>query len=116
MNMLNAGLSFLEKKLLAYASSPIEYRQDADEAKKNTVDATFGKTDIEARNVDGHSVQSFVWDFLVNAADLAIIPTAGDTIIVGGVTYEVMDLGGEGCYRCTSPTRETFRIHTREIG
>ena len=114
MNMLNNGLKFLENTLAAKCSDPVEYRQGAEAANAKTVNAVFGKTDTET---DGgsFSVQSFVWDFLIKADDLEFTPAVADTIIVNGATFEVMNLGGEGCWRYTSPTRTTYRIHTREI-
>ncbi len=114
-NILKNGLTFLETKLLAHASSEIEYRQDGLADNAQTVKATFGKTDIEIGEGDGFKVQSFVWDFLIGVDSLGFLPDVGDCIIADGQTYEVMNLPGEGCWRFTSHTRKMVRIHTREI-
>ena len=80
-----------------------------------TVDAVSGKTDIEVGDGEGFKVQSFVWDFLIGVNTLGFLPDVGDTIIVDGQIYEVMNLAGQGCWRYTSATRQVYRIHTREI-
>jgi hypothetical protein len=37
-------------------------------------------------------------------------------IAANGRKYEVVNLGGEGCWRWNDPYRQTYRIHTKEIG
>jgi hypothetical protein len=112
-DILKNGLTFLETKLLAHASSPVEYRQGGLIDNAITVNATFGKTDIQIGETDGFKVQSFVWDFLIQADTLGFLPEVGDCIIADGQTYEVMTLPGQGCWRFTSHTRKVYRIHTR---
>ena len=114
MNMLNNGLKFLENTLAAKCSDPAEYRQGAEAANAKTVNAVFGKTDTETDG-SSFSVKSFVWDFLIKVVNLGFEPAVGDTTIIDDATFEVMNLGGERCWRYTSPTRTTYRIHTREI-
>lgn len=114
-NLLNDSLDWLEQKLKGFCSSPIEYRRDGLADNAQTVNAIFGKTDIEVGDVDSFRVQSFVWDFLIDVDALGVLPDNGDTILIDGVVYEVMNLAGQGCWRYTSPTRRTYRIHTREI-
>ena len=43
-------------------------------------------------------------------------PQAGDVIVANNRKYEVMDLGGESCWRWSDPYRMTLRIHTKDIG
>jgi hypothetical protein len=112
-NMLNSGLDWLEQRMLGHCSDAVEYHRDNNAF---TVAAVFGKTDIEIDDQAGISVSSFVWDFLIDAATLGLIPQAGDVIAVGGRLYEVMNLSGRGCWRWTGPNQRTYRIHTKDIG
>lgn len=111
--MLNRGLDWLEQRLLGFCSSPVEYRRDLE---SKTVDAVFGKTDIEVEDQTGISVSSFVWDFLIDAVALGMLPESGDMIVINGRLYEVMNLSGQGCWRWTGPNHRTYRIHTKDIG
>ena len=111
--MLNQGLDWLEQRLLGFCSSPVEYRRDA---QTETVDAVFGKTDIEVDDQTGISVSSFVWDFLIDAETLGFEPDVGDLIVINGRLFEVMNLSGQGCWRWTGPNRKTYRIHTKDSG
>ena len=111
-NMLNSGLDWLEQRLLGFCSSPVEYRRDTHVV---TVDAVYGKTDVEVSDPTGISVSSFVWDFLIDAATLGFKPEIGDIIVVHGRQFEVMNLSGQGCWRWTGPNQKTYRIHTKGI-
>ena len=112
-DMLQSGLDWLEQRLMGFCSSGVEYRRDAQTL---TIDAVFGKTDYEAEDDNGISVGGFVWDFLIDAATLAMEPAVGDLIVVNTRQFEVMKLSGQGCWRWTGPNRKTYRIHTRDIG
>jgi len=111
--VLNRGLSWLEQKLKAFCSSPVEYRRNSQTLEVNAV---FSKSDYQTDTGSGISVESFVWDFLIEAADLGTEPQVGDTVIVNGRSFEVMKLAGQGCWRWTGPNQRTYRIHTRDIG
>jgi hypothetical protein len=80
------------------------------------VRATFGKTDYEVADGYGATIQSHVIDFLILADELGLEPEPGDVIVADGRKYEVMNLGGEGCWRWSDPYRQTYRIHTKDIG
>jgi hypothetical protein len=97
----------------AHCSSRVEYRRTPDAV---TVNATFGKTNVELADESGLAVWSHVWDFLIMADDIGWEPEAGDVIVVNGRKYEVMNLSGEGCWRWSDPYRTTYRIHTKDIG
>jgi len=112
-NMLNSGLDWLEQRLMGFCSSPVEYRRDSN---SQTVDAVFGKTDIEVDDQTGITVSSFVWDFLIDAQTLGFEPDVGDLIVILGRQFEVMKLSGQGCWRWTGPNRKTYRIHTKDSG
>jgi hypothetical protein len=97
----------------AHCSSPVEYRRPPDAV---TVSATYGKTDFEVADESGLTIGSHVWDFLILADALGFEPEPGDVIAADGRRYEVMNLGGEGCWRWSDPYRQTYRIHTKDIG
>ena len=64
----------------------------------------------------GLTINSQVWDFLILAEELGFDPEPGDVIVANGRRYEVMNLSGEGCWRWSDPYRQTYRIHTKDIG
>ena len=114
--MIRDGLSWLDSQRTAHMASPVEYRRDPDVL---TVNATFGRTDYEIADESGLTVGAHVWDFLITAGELSpegFEPEPGDVIAANGRQYEVMDLGGQGCWRWSDPYRQTYRIHTKDIG
>ena len=112
-DLLRQGNQWLESMRETHCSSPVEYRRPPDAV---TVNATYGKTDFEVADESGLTIGSHVWDFLILADALGIEPEAGDVIATDGRRYEVMNLGGEGCWRWSDPYRQTYRIHTKDIG
>ena len=112
-DLLRQGSQWLEDMRTAHVSSPVEYRRDAQVL---TVNATFGQTSFEVADESGLTVGSHVWDFLILAEELGFDPEPGDVIAANGRQYEVMNLSGEGCWRWSDPYRQTYRIHTKDIG
>ena len=112
-DLLQQGSQWLEGMRTEHASSPVTYRRGETEV---SVNATFGKTDFEIAEESGLTVGAHVWDFLVLAADLGLEPEPGDVVAANGRKYEVMNLGGEGCWRWSDPYRQTYRIHTKDVG
>ncbi len=112
-DLLREGSQWLEQQRTTHAASSVEYRRPPDSV---TVPATFGRTRVELSDASGLTLISSVWDFLIRAADLGLEPEPGDVIVADGHAYEVMNLGGEGCWRWSDPYRITYRIHTKDIG
>jgi hypothetical protein len=112
-DLLRQGSDWLERMRTAHCSSPVEYHRDGQTL---AVNATFGKTDVEVADESGLTIGSFIWDFLVLAADLGFEPKAGDVIVADARQYEVLSIGGERCWRWSDPYRQTYRIHTKDIG
>lgn len=83
--------------------------------------AIVGKTDLESANPYGVVEQYETRDYLIVAADLvlngsATEPKAGDTILDGGDTFEVMSPGGQmPAWRFTDAGRTQFRVHTKLV-
>lgn len=87
--------------------------------------AIVGQTPVERDDGQGTVVRSRVRDYLIEAADLVldgerIEPAKGDQIeeTVGNqrFTYEVLPLGKEPPWRFSGPSRNTYRIHTKQTG
>jgi hypothetical protein len=112
-DLLQQGSQWLGQMRTAHCSSPVEYRRAPD---AYTVSATYGKTDYDVADESGLTIGSHVWDFLIQANELGLEPEPGDVIVTNGRKYEVMNLGGEGCWRWSDPYRQTYRIHTKDIG
>jgi hypothetical protein len=113
VDLLQQGSQWLGQMRVAHCSSPVEYRRPPD---AYTVNATFGRTGFEVADESGLTINGRVWDFLVLADELGLEPEPGDVIAADGRRYEVMNLGGQGCWRWSDPYRQTFRIHTKDIG
>lgn len=115
-DLLRQGSQWLEDMRTAHASSPVEYRRSPD---TYTVNATFGQTSFEVADESGLTIGSHVWDFLILAdafGQEGFEPEPGDVIAANGRRYEVMNLSGDGCWRWSDPYRQTYRIHTKDIG
>ena len=112
-DLLRQGSEWLEQMRTVHAASPVEYRRGVQVI---AVQATFGRTQVELADESGLTVQSVIWDFLILADDLGLEPEPGDEIVADGQIYEVMNLAGQGCWRWSDPYRQTYRIHTRDIG
>jgi len=115
-DLLRTASSWLERMRTEHCSSLVEYRRPPD---AYSVKATFGRTGFEVVDESGLTINAHVWDFLILADELFALfgaPRAGDWIAADGQRYEVMNLGGEGCWRWSDPYRRTCRIHTKDIG
>jgi hypothetical protein len=112
-DLLQQGSQWLEQMRTVHCSSPVEYRRPPD---AYTVHATYGRTGFEVADESGLTIGSHVWDFLILAEELEFDPDPGDIIVANGRRYEVMNLSGEGCWRWSDPYRQTYRIHTKDIG
>ena len=112
-DLLQQGSQWLEQQRTAHCSSPVEYRRPPD---AKSVHATYGRTVFEVADESGLTINGQVWDFLILAEELGFDPEPGDVIAANGRRYEVMNLSGEGCWRWSDPYRQTYRIHTKDIG
>jgi len=111
-NVLRDGSAWLEQMRVAHCSSQVIYRRGAVDT---TVNATYGSTRYEEVDAGGVAIESRVWDFLI-AADEIGEPRVGDQIIADGQKYELLSVGSDGVWRWSDPFRQTYRIHTRQIG
>jgi len=112
-DLLRTGSQWLEQMRTSHCSSPVEYRRNGQAIE---VQATFGRTRFEVADESGLTIQAQVWDFLIGADVLDFEPEPGDVIAANGRAYEVMNLAGDGCWRWSDPYRQTYRIHTKDVG
>lgn len=115
-DLLLQGSQWLEQRRTAHCSSPVAYlRAGQPDA---AVSATFGQTDYEAADESGLTVGAHVWDFLILSDALpGVEPNTGDVIVANGRRYEVMAFGGDfRGWRWSDPYRQTYRIHTKDVG
>ena len=112
-DLLRDGLRWLDQQRQAHCSSAVTYSRGSTTA---TVMATYGRTEFEGLDDGGFRVTAHVIDFLITADAMPVdAPRVGDTITADSVTYEVMNLPGDGCWRWSDPYRTTLRIHTKEV-
>ena len=117
IDMLRDGMAWLERQRTKFMSSPVVYKTDHGSGMETfEVQATFGRTSYEIADGYGATIKTHVIDFLISAEDLTFEPEAGDVIVADNRRYEVMDLGGESCWRWSDPYRMTMRIHTKDTG
>jgi len=112
-DLLQQGSQWLEQMRTSHCSSLVEYRRPPD---VKSVRATYGRTRCQVANESGLTVNAQAWDFLVRADELGLVPEPGDVIEANGRRYEVMNFGGDGCWRWSDPYRLTYRIHAKDIG
>ena len=112
MNMLENGLHWLAKKQKQHVSSPVDYCRNE---LRHSVDATLGRTEYEIVDDHGFRITTHSIDFLINAADLDLIPKVGDQIICNEIVHEVLELGNSDCWCWCDPHSIRRRIHTKRL-
>jgi hypothetical protein len=112
MNLLESGLHWLAKKQKQHVSSPVDYCRN--EIRHN-VDATLGRTKFDTVDDYGLRITAHSIDFLINAADLDLVPQVGDRIICNEIVHEVLELGQSGCWCWCDPHGIKRRIHTKRL-
>ena len=112
MNILQNGLDWLAKKQKRHVSSRVYYYRDEI---CYPVNATLGRTKFDMEDDYGVRITAHTIDFLINAADLDLVPKVGDRIISDKIAHEVLELGVAGCWRWCDPHGIRRRIHTRQL-
>jgi hypothetical protein len=115
-NLLRTGLEYLAEELKAHASETVTYRRGA-----LTVSAlaVCGRTEYKSQDESGNILDAEIIDFIFVSADLIlsgtlVTPLPGDEIVTDRATFEVMYLGGEGCWKFSDPFGKAIRIHTKK--
>lgn len=120
--MISSGLAWLQEQLAEHAGQEILYHAGRDTIEID--DAVMGDTEYESTDLNGVTMRAQVIDWLI-APDRLVVggqpiePEPGHQIsqTIEGVErrFEVQSLGSEPCWRWSGPSRDRFRIHTREI-
>lgn len=123
MSMVSNGLAWLKQQLTAHAGQAVVYRAGSVEI--DIDDAVLGASEYDAEDAAGVTVRVEVVDWLIDPDQLEIDdepfnPQPGHRIeqtIAGTLRrFEVQNLGrDQGCWRWSGPSRNLYRIHTREI-
>jgi hypothetical protein len=117
-DLLDAGFAWLERQRRRFMSQEVLYRRGAVAV---TAQATVGKTTFEVVTAGGILERIESRDFLITAADLAVLglPQRGDRVVeVRGDqthTYEVLAPGREPHWRWSDPGHRCLRIHTKHL-
>jgi hypothetical protein len=114
MNLLRQGAELLEQVRDSFSTETVTYQRGA---LTESVQATPGKTEFEYDDGNGVNVAAQVIDFLITKTylvDKFTKPQAGDRIVFGTKTYEVVPVAGE-YFRDSDSYDLTWRIHTKEI-
>ncbi len=121
MDLLDKANEWLNQQRIEHLSQTALYIRGGDEF---LVYTTAGRTDCEVEDESGLRVKSSVFDFIIAADELLFpggdkTPSSGDRIrIVRGdkaYTYEVMELGSQGCWKYSDSFNSVYRIHTRLV-
>ena len=112
-DLLQSGVTWLDSQRKAHMASAITYTRGGTTL---SITATIAKTEYESGDEQGVRVAAEMQDWIVTALDLAGlgVPVAGDLIVSGARTFEVMNLGSENCWRWTDGFSVAVRIHTKQ--
>ena len=117
-DLLKSGLEKLRSIDRSNRSQSVTYSRGGT---SETVLATFGQSEFEAKDRQGFVVTHQMDDFIISVADLSTFgdPVLGDIIVHSGVTYKVLAPrfpNDEPPFRYTDSYRIAFRIHTKVTG
>jgi hypothetical protein len=117
-DLLDAGFSWLERQRRRFLCQDVLYRRGDVVL---TAPATVGKTTFEVVSTNGILERIESRDFLIAAADLAVLglPQRGDRVVevrdTQTHTYEVLAPGRESHWRWSDPGHRCLRIHTKHL-
>jgi hypothetical protein len=117
MNTLRVGASWLDRRRHEKLSEAVTYQRVGGSG--FAVNATIGRTSSE-QLTEGDLVAGLkVRDYIIRAIDLRVAgtfvaPRRGDLITdADGQAWEVVEIGGEECWRWSTEYKDSVRIHTR---
>lgn len=120
-NLLKTGSDWLQSQQQSHATSEILYRRGEHSV---ALDAIIGRTEYEATDEYGITIQTESRDYLPLAADLILdgeetLPQIGDTIEETDgdrtIVYEVLPIGQQPHWRYSDTFRKRLRIHTKLV-
>jgi hypothetical protein len=113
-NLLETAAATLATIRAAHAATAITYTRGATSL---SLTASAGQPPAAVVESSGLVTEVVIRDYLIEAADITALsdPLTGDRITEGTRTFEVLPLGGEGCWRWHDPGQTTYRVHTKEV-
>lgn len=117
-NIMTSGLAWMHAQRKLYNGREITYIGN-NGATALSITAVVGATSYEVGSggYEGVKFRSTVRDYLIEAADLAPLPSGpevGDIIEDAGERYELVDLGdGQGAFTWSDESRAVYRVHVR---
>ena len=118
MDMISDGVAWLADRREEFLSQEAVYSRGTASV---TLNVTCGSTVYSMQDENGMLIKAKSTDFIFTAAELILgstttLPVIGDKIdLDDGRRFEILDLGGTGCYRPANPFGTTLRIHTKEV-
>ena len=112
---MKEGMQWLARVRAGWRTQEVAYKQGES---SYTVHASPGISKYEKSTVGGVTIESSMWDFLINADDFPaeFEPEPGDVLTMDDKQYEITNFGDDGCFRYCDPYHTTLRIHTRLLG
>ena len=112
MNLAGA-MTWLKNKSFANEGIAATYVSGAT---RTALTAIRGRAQWESDGSDGSLVRMESPDYLVRAADIAGVPSAGDRIIDGESVFEVMSPNQQNPWQWADwPNKTVYRIHTKQV-
>lgn len=117
MGLLDSGMTMLENTLFLSDGRTVTYSRGTDSV---AIAALIGQTEFASDSGDSGAVSFKSRDFIVIADELdfgggQLTPEAGDTILDGDDTYEVMRIPGQQPFRRSGPSEQILRIYTKLV-
>ncbi len=118
-DLLSNAAAWLESQRLEHLSRTALYIRGSEEL---MVHVTIGKSEHEVQDEYGIRNKLTSVDFILAGDELLFdderdYPVPGDTIRLAHqdkiITYEVMNIAGQGCWRFSDSNQQVLRVHTQ---
>lgn len=117
MNVLRSAAAWLDRQRHERLSEAVTYQRSG--ASAFSVNATIGRTGSD-QLTEGELVAGVkVRDYIFRAVDLRVSgtfvpPRRGDLVTdADGQVWEVVEIGGEECWRWSTEYKDSVRVHVR---
>lgn len=117
MNKLRVGAAWLDRKRHEELSEAVTYQRSSGSG--FAINATIGRTGSD-QLTEGEMVAGIkVRDYIFRAVDLRVAgtfvaPRRGDLVTdADGQVWEVVEIGGEECWRWSTEYKDSVRVHVR---
>lgn len=120
-DLLKSGAAWLEAQRAAKLATSVTYRRGGI-GSGFAVAGTIGRTEadqvIDATSITSAGIRDWIMSYTAFEVSSTFVPPAiGDTIEeADGALWKVVEIGGEPCWRYSSPHKNSIRIHVVKIG